>query len=302
MEALAASPPFFVACCALLGLIVGSFLNVVIYRLPIMLEREWRAQCAELDTHLESVRVQRPATPDERFNLIVPRSACVACNAPVKSLQNIPLISYVFLKGRCANCGARIGIRYPLVEALTAVVAGVVAWRFGFGWTAMMGLVFSWFLVVLTFIDLDHQLLPDSLTMPLLWIGIMLSLWGPHTAGTPIPVDLRSSVIGAAAGYSSLWCVYQLFRLLTGQEGMGYGDFKLFAAVGSWLGWQMLLPTLLIAAASGALIGLAFLVTHRKDRRTPIPFGPFLAVAAWLMLMYGQGLVPRYFGAFAAPW
>jgi len=296
IELLAASPAFLVGTCLVLGLAVGSFLNVVIYRLPLMLDREWRAQCAELaghDPHASTVA----AGPRERFNLIVPRSACPACKAPITALQNIPLLSWLLLRGRCARCGAPISVRYPLVELLTGILSAWVAARFGFGFTALAALVLTWFLVALTFIDIDHQLLPDSLTLPLLWLGLTLSLWGPQ-GNAPLPVDVRSSLIGAVAGYLSLWSVYHLFRLVTGKEGMGYGDFKLLAALGAWLGWQMLLPVILIASVFGAVVGIAMLAIRRRSRATPIAFGPFLAVAGWLMMMFGHGLVGRYFALF----
>jgi len=298
IELLATSPALFTGTCLMLGLAVGSFLNVVIYRLPIMLDRQWRAQCAELaghDPHAATVA----AGPTERFDLVVPRSACPSCKAPITALQNIPLISWVALRGRCARCGTPISVRYPLVELLTGLLSAWVAARFGFGLPALGALLLTWFLIALTFIDLDHQLLPDSLTLPLLWLGLTLSLLGPQ-GGAPIPVDVRSSLIGALAGYLSLWSVYHLFRLLTGKEGMGYGDFKLLAALGAWLGWQMLLPVILIAAMVGALVGVAMLATGKHSRATPIAFGPFLAAAGWLVLMFGHGLVGRYFALFAS--
>lgn len=302
IDTLAASPALFIGTCLVVGLIVGSFLNVVIHRLPIMLERQWRAQCEELAREAAGSGPQSAAAgcasdTGERFNLIVPRSACPACKAPIKAHQNIPVFSYLFLKGRCAACGARISPRYPIVEALTGVMSAVVAWKFGFGWPAAAALLLTWFLVALTFVDIDHQLLPDNLTLPLLWLGLLFALWGPGTGGS-IPVDLRSSVIGAVAGYLSLWSVYHLFRLLTGKEGMGYGDFKLFAALGAWLGWQMLLPIILVSAAVGAVTGIVVLAVTGRDRATPIPFGPFLAAAGWLMLLIGPELVSGYLGLF----
>jgi leader peptidase (prepilin peptidase)/N-methyltransferase len=210
------------------------------------------------------------------------------------------VVSYLLLRGRCANCGTRISPRYPAIEAFTGLLSAAVAWKFGFGWPAMAALVLTWFLIALTFIDVDHQLLPDSLTLPLMWIGLLLSLWAPLGAGAPpIPMDPRSSIIGAIVGYVSLWSVYHLFRLLTGKEGMGYGDFKLFAALGAWMGWTMLLPIILIAAAVGAVAGVALLALRRQNSSTPIAFGPFLAAAGWLMLMFGQELVTGYLGLFS---
>jgi leader peptidase (prepilin peptidase)/N-methyltransferase len=285
-----AEPLLFTATVAALGLVVGSFLNVVIYRVPAILDRQWREQCAEL---------AGKASPEalERFNLVVPRSRCPSCKTPIRARDNVPVLSWLFLKGRCAHCDARISARYPLVELLTGTLSAVVAWKFGFGWPALAGLVLTWFLVALTFIDVDHQLLPDNMTLPLLWIGLLISLWGP-LAGANIPVDLRSSVIGAIAGYVSLWSVYHLFRLATGKEGMGYGDFKLYAALGAWLGFKMLLPIILIAAAVGAVVGIALLSLRSQSRATPIAFGPFLAAAGWLMLIWGPELVDRYLGLF----
>jgi len=308
--ALSSYPALFIASCLVLGLLVGSFLNVVIHRLPIMLEREWREQCAELAReHAASEPLALPdvrassaaqATAREHFNLLVPPSACPACKAPIRAWQNIPIVSWLLLRGRCASCGVRISVRYPLVEALTGVLSAAVAWKLGFGWPTAAALVLTWFLVALAFIDIDHQLLPDNLTLPLLWLGLSLSLWGPQPGGAAVPADLRSSVIGAAAGYMSLWCVFHAFRLLTGKEGMGYGDFKLFAALGAWLGWQMLVPVILVAAAVGAVTGIVILAAKRKDRGTPLPFGPYLAASGWLMLLFGRELVDRYLGAFGA--
>jgi leader peptidase (prepilin peptidase)/N-methyltransferase len=298
IELLEASPAFLLGTCVVLGLAVGSFLNVVVYRLPVMLDREWRAQCAELAGH------DPHATPvaaglRERFNLIVPRSACPSCKAPITALQNVPLVSWVLLRGRCARCRTPISVRYPLVELLTGVLSACVAARFGFGFATLAALLLTWFLIALTLIDIDTQLLPDSLTLPLLWLGLTLSLWAPQ-GGATVPVDLRSSLIGAVAGYLSLWSVYHLFRLVTGKEGMGYGDFKLIAALGAWLGWQMLVPVILIASVVGAVVGVAMLAIRRQSRATPIAFGPFLAAAGWLVLMFGHGLVGRYLALFTS--
>jgi leader peptidase (prepilin peptidase)/N-methyltransferase len=311
IELLATSPALFIGACLVLGLVVGSFLNVVIYRLPLMLDRQWREQCAEISSTpaptstaegamVATGAAAAPTGQPERFNLVVPRSACPACRAPITALQNIPILSWVILRGRCASCGAPISARYPLVEALTGVLSALVAWKFGFAWPALAALLLTWFLIALTFIDIDHQLLPDNLTLPLLWLGLLLSLWSSQAGPAPVPVDTRSSLIGAMAGYVSLWSVYHLFRLLTGKDGMGYGDFKLFAALGAWLGWQMLLPTILIAALAGAVVGLGLIVLRRQDRSAPIPFGPFLASAGWLMLMFGRPLVGSYLRLFAA--
>jgi leader peptidase (prepilin peptidase)/N-methyltransferase len=305
IELLASSPAYFVGTCLVFGLLIGSFLNVVIYRVPVILERQWREQCAELAqpaSSCESAAGPELTTAKQTqppFNLVVPRSACPACKAPITALQNIPVLSYLFLRGRCANCGVRISPRYPAVEALTGLLSATVAWKFGFGASTLLAIAFTWFLIALTFIDIDHQLLPDNLTLPLLWLGLVLSLWAPLGGAAPVPVDPRSSIIGAVAGYLSLWSVYHLFRLLTGKEGMGYGDFKLFAALGAWLGWKMLLPIILIAAAVGAVVGIAILALRGQQRSTPIAFGPFLAAAGWLMLMFGQELLAGYLRLFS---
>jgi leader peptidase (prepilin peptidase) / N-methyltransferase len=299
IELLASSPAFFIVTCVVFGLCIGSFLNVVIYRVPVILERQWREQCQELTSTEAPNAMAAVASSGEPFNLVVPRSTCPACKAPITALQNIPVLSYLVLRGRCGSCGVRISPRYPAIEALTALLSAAVAWKFGFGWPTLAALVLTWFLIALTFIDVDTQLLPDSLTLPLLWIGLLLSLWATPGAGVPIPVDPRSSIIGAISGYLSLWSVYHLFRLLTGKEGMGYGDFKLFAALGAWLGWKMLLPIIVFAAAVGAVTGIAMLALRGLNRSTPIAFGPYLAAAGWLMLMFGQELMAGYWALYS---
>jgi leader peptidase (prepilin peptidase)/N-methyltransferase len=290
LQLLAESPGLLIAACALAGLIVGSFLNVVIHRLPIILERQWQEQCEEL-----AAGTAPPPSPArrERYDLVAPGSACPSCGAPVGALQNIPIASWLLLRGRCASCHARISIRYPLVEALTALVSGLAAWRFGFGVPLIAALVLSWFLIALSFLDIEQQLLPDELTYPLLWIGLLLSLWG--ASGHTLPVDPRSAILGAACGYLSLFSVYHLHRLLTGrEEAMGYGDFKLLAALGAWLGWKMLLPIVLFAAATGAIGGMLLLRARGESLRTPIPFGPFLAAAGFLVLLLGEPFLARH--------
>lgn len=293
MDILAASPGATIAVALVLGLLVGSFLNVVIHRMPIMLDRQWRAQCAEIEGR------EPPEQP--RYDLISPRSACPGCQAPIAARHNIPVISYLLLKGRCANCSRRIGLRYPAIELLTGLCSAAVAWQFGYSWTCVAALVLTWFLIALAFIDVDTQLLPDDLTLPLLWLGLLVALALPHEPGARLPVDLRSSVIGAMAGYLSLWSVYHLFRLATGKEGMGYGDFKLLAALGAWLGWQMLLPIILLAACVGALLGIFMIVTGRRETGIPMAFGPYLAAAGWLALLWGPQLVERYLSLYARP-
>jgi leader peptidase (prepilin peptidase)/N-methyltransferase len=282
----AASPALFAAAAFLFGLAIGSFLNVVILRLPLILERQWRAQAADIDG--------RPA-PDEGppFNLVTPRSRCPACQAQIRAIHNIPVLSWLALRGRCAACQAPISVRYPLVELATAAAFAVVAWHFGFGASALLGLVFTAFLIALTGIDVDRQLLPDLLTVPLLWIALVASLW--QVAGDPTPpAALRDAVIGAVAGYLFLWLVFHLFKLVTGKEGMGYGDFKLFAAIGAWLGWQMLPVVLVLAAFVGSAVGLALMAARRLGRGVPIPFGPYLAGAAWIALIWGPAIRDRY--------
>jgi leader peptidase (prepilin peptidase)/N-methyltransferase len=237
-----------------------------------------------IDAHLEIL------TP---LGLAAPRSRCGACGHEIRWYENIPLLSWLALRARCSACGTPISVRYPLVELATALLSATVAWRLGFGWDGALALVVTWMLIALTGIDLDTQLLPDNLTLPLLWLGLVAAaLLGRGAAA--VPVDLKSAVLGAAFGYLSLWSVYHLFRLATGKEGMGYGDFKLFAALGAWLGWQMLLPVILIAAASGAVIGVLLIVLRRHRREVPIPFGPYLAVAGWLVMIWRHELV--------APW
>jgi leader peptidase (prepilin peptidase)/N-methyltransferase len=295
IELLASSPALLLGACVLAGLIVGSFLNVVIHRLPIMLERQWQESCEEAGGQPQEdvAGAPRPA----RYDLAGPRSACPVCGAPITALQNIPLLSYVFLGGRCASCRAPISIRYPLVEALTAGLSALLAWRFGFGLPLLSALALTWFLVALTFLDLEQQLLPDELTYPLLWTGLLLSLWG--NSGSSLPVDPRSAILGAVFGYLSLFSVYHLYRLLTGREdALGYGDFKLLAALGAWLGWKMLLPIILFAAVTGAIGGLVLLRARGESLRTPIPFGPFLGMASFVAMVLGEPFLARHLPLF----
>jgi leader peptidase (prepilin peptidase)/N-methyltransferase len=284
---LAASHALFAVVAALFGLLIGSFLNVVIHRLPLVLERQWRAHSAELAG-------QDVAPEKEPFGLVRPRSRCPSCQAPIRAIHNIPVLSYLALGGRCASCRAPISKRYPLVELATAAAFATVAWHFGFGLQAALAIVFSAYLIALTGIDVDRQLLPDVLTLPLLWIGLLASLW--HAPGGAPPVAMRDALIGAAAGYLALWTVFQLFRLVTGKEGMGYGDFKLFAAIGAWLGWQMLPLVLILGSLVGAAAGITLIALRRHGRGVPIPFGPYLAGAAWIAMLWGPGIVDRYLG------
>lgn len=224
----------------------------------------------------------------------MPRSSCPACKAPIRAWQNIPLVSYAILRGRCAACGARISLRYPIVELLTGVASAAVAWHYGFGWETAGALIVTWSLIALSGIDFDTQYLPDNITLPLVWLGLLASLTFAGDTSNAFPVDPRSSIIGALAGYLSLWSVYHLFRLLTGKEGMGYGDFKLLAALGAWLGWQMLPLIILLAAFTGAVVGIVLIVMRRHGRDVPISFGPYLAAAGWIALMWGPEIVDRY--------
>ena len=291
LELLTASPTAWIVSMLVLGLLVGSFLNVVIHRLPIMMERDWQAQAQEI---LGPNAYDPPrAEPVEHkpYNLVVPRSACPKCGALITAIQNVPVISYLFLRGACANCGAKISIRYPLIELFTGLLSAAVAWKFGVTWYCAAALLFTWALVASSAIDFDHQLLPDQITLPLLWLGLLLSL-APTLPAFGLPVDTASSLVGAAAGYLILWSIYHLFKLLTGKEGMGYGDFKLLAALGAWLGWQSLLDIVLVSASVGSAVGIALMVRGR-DRNIPIPFGPFLAAAGWIALMWGERLPGR---------
>jgi len=273
------SPAFFISLAGLLGLLVGSFLNVVIYRLPRMMEREWQAQCAELNA--------QPATENTPFNLMVPRSACPQCHRPISALENIPLLSYLFLRGRCAGCATPISLRYPIVEAVSGGLSAFAAWHFGFGLAGFAALFFIWALVALTFIDFDTQLLPDSITLPLLWLGLLLNLNGAFTS-------LANAVVGAVAGYLVLWSVYWAFKLFTGKEGMGFGDFKLLAAIGAWLGWTLLPLVILLSSLVGAVVGIILIVAARHGRNIPIPFGPYLAGGGLIALFWGQSLTHAY--------
>ena len=287
-ELFSSSPAAFITVAFVFSLLVGSFLNVVIYRLPIMLEREWRAQCEE------TVASPPGDLPAEPFNLMVPRSRCPSCKHQITALQNIPILSYLVLRGKCANCRTPIPLRYPLIEFCTALLTAVVAWRFGFGWEAGAAILLTWSFIAISVIDFDHQIIPDTISLPLVWIGLGLSLFHPVAGAEALFIDPKTAIIGALAGYLSLWSVYQLFKLMTGKEGMGYGDFKLLAVIGAWLGWQMILPVILLSAVVGAIVGIALIVLQGRDRSTPIPFGPYLAAAGWIGMMWGQQIVTGY--------
>jgi leader peptidase (prepilin peptidase)/N-methyltransferase len=292
-EIFADAPLLFVGIIFLFSLLVGSFLNVVIYRLPIMMEREWRGQCADL---LNPGADASEGSATEKFDLVTPRSRCPSCGAPITALQNIPVVSYLFLRGRCAHCKTSISARYPIVELMTALLAAGAAWRFGFGVEAAAAVLLTFALIAISVIDLDHQIIPDSISLPLVWIGLSLTLFHPVAGAEVLFIDPKTAIVGALAGYLSLWGVYHLFRLLTGKEGMGYGDFKLLAALGAWLGWQVLPLIILLSAIVGAFVGIAMIVIRRHDRNIPIPFGPYLAAAGWIAMLYGREIVDWYLG------
>ncbi len=283
LELLGRHPALFFTAVAVLGLLVGSFLNVVILRLPVMLERQWRLECRQF------LELPEPP-PEERLDLLYPPSRCPHCGHRIRAWENVPVLSWLWLRGRCSRCREPISPRYPVIEGLTAILSLAVAWRFGVSPQTLWALVLTWSLIVLSVIDYDHQLLPDAITLPLLWLGLLLSLFGVFT-------DPRSAIIGAAAGYLLLWAVYQSFRLITGKEGMGYGDFKLLALLGAWLGWQMLPLIVLLSSLVGALAGVALILFRRRDRGLPIPFGPYLAVAGWIALMWGETINRWYLQA-----
>lgn len=286
-DLLQTSPGFFISLCAFLGLMVGSFLNVVIFRLPKMLEREWQQQCAELRAETEAMTATTEAIPP--FSLVSPRSACPHCGHKITALENIPVVSYLFLRGHCSQCRASISLRYPVVEALTGIASGFIAWHFGYGVAAFAALIFVWAMIALACIDMDTQLLPDDITLPLLWVGLLVNLGGSFT-------DIRSAIIGAAAGYLALWSVYWGFKLITGKEGMGYGDFKLLAAIGAWLGWQMLPLVILLSSLVGAIVGIGLIVVAKHGRNIPIPFGPYLVGGGLIALFWGKQLNHAYLG------
>ncbi len=271
-----------------LGLLVGSFLNVVIARLPVMMERQWRRECAQVLADEGVASPQTDATDSDRFDLWAPRSQCPQCHTPIHARDNIPVVSWLWLRGRCRHCGHGIGVQYPLVELASAVLACVAVLRFGPGWEGALAVVFSWTLLAAGTIDLRTTLLPDDLTLPLLWLGLVAAAAGMGA------VDAVSAILGAAGGYLVLWGLYHAFRLATGKEGMGYGDFKLLAALGAWTGWQGLPVTILLSSLVGASVGLSMIAWYGHDRSVPIPFGPFLAAGGWVALLWGDALTTAY--------
>jgi leader peptidase (prepilin peptidase)/N-methyltransferase len=279
IQSFQAFPALFVTAVTVMSLAIGSFLNVVIHRLPKMLERQWRDELSELNG--------QEVAAGPRYNLMVPRSACPACGHAIGALENVPLISYFALRGKCAGCKARISPRYPLVEALTGVLSGYIAWRYGFTWQTLALLVFVWSMIALAFIDLDTFYLPDDITLPLVWAGLLANMGG-------LFVDLQSAVIGAIAGYLALWMVFWGYKLATGKDGMGYGDFKLLAAIGAWLGWKMLPVVILLSSLVGAIVGISLIVFARHGRNVPIPFGPYLVLGGLIALFWGDQLLHYY--------
>jgi leader peptidase (prepilin peptidase)/N-methyltransferase len=280
LDVLAGSLPALVCVCLLLGLLIGSFLNVVVYRLPIMMQRDWSEQAREI---LE----QPPEKSTEVFNLVLPNSQCPHCAHEIKPWENIPVVSYLLLRGKCSSCKAHISLRYPLVELTCGLLSAYIAWHFGYTWQTAGMLVLTWGLLAMSLIDTDHQLLPDSLVLPLLWLGLILNTFGLFTS-------LEDALWGAVAGYLSLWSVYWLFKLITGKEGMGYGDFKLLAMLGAWGGWQVLPLTILLSSLVGAVLGLIMLRLRNAETSTPIPFGPYLAIAGWIALLWGDQITASY--------
>ncbi|MDB5983866.1 MAG: outO [Pseudomonas sp.] len=280
LDFLASSPLAFILSVLVLGLLVGSFLNVVIYRLPLKLERDWKSQAREM--------LSLPAEPQpETFNLMLPHSRCPHCAHKIRAWENLPVVSYLFLGGKCSSCKASISKRYPLVELACGLLSAFIAWHFGFGWQAVAMLLLAWGLLAMSLIDADHQLLPDALVLPLLWLGLIVNSFGLFT-------NLHDALWGAVAGYMSLWSVFWLFKLVTGKEGMGYGDFKLLAMLGAWGGWQILPLTILLSSLVGAILGVIMLKLRNAETSTPIPFGPYLAIAGWIALLWGGQITDSY--------
>jgi len=277
------SPAFFLGSVFILGLLVGSFLNVVIHRLPIMMENDWKEQCCDL-LELDSAD---NASDNQKFNLVRPRSRCPSCNHQIKAIENIPVLSYLFLRGKCSQCKKHISLRYPVIELISAITVTVVAYYFGVSVQTLFAILLTWTLITLTMIDFDHQLLPDDMTLPLLWLGISINLFNVFT-------DINSSVLGAIFGYGILWLVYITFKIVTGKEGMGHGDFKLLAALGAWFGWQSLPLIIILSSVVGAVIGISLILFKSHSRNTQIPFGPYLAVAGWVYLLWGPYLMSAY--------
>jgi leader peptidase (prepilin peptidase)/N-methyltransferase len=282
MMAMEQTPVFYFVSVFVIGLLIGSFLNVVIYRFPIMMENLWKSECA---SYFPDTKI---STEIKTFNLFLPRSSCPECSHTISALENIPVISWLLLKGRCNHCHCKISARYPCIELLTAVMSLFVAWFLPFGWPVLYGLAFTWCLIALTFIDIDKMLLPDQFTLSLLWLGILVNLSSEF-------IDLESAILGAVFGYLSLWSIYWGFKLVTGKEGMGHGDFKLFAALGAWFGWQALPLILLLSSFVAAIVGVVIIINSKDKQSRPLPFGPYLASAGWIYLIYGSHLATLYY-------
>lgn len=280
---------FYITAVSILGLLVGSFLNVVIYRLPVIFKREWRKDCTNyLEENFDAkIELDTGKEPTEPFNLVKPDSTCPHCHHEIRAWENIPVISYIFLKGKCSNCKTPISFRYPFIEILSAALAAACAWKFGFSLAGFSAIVLSWALISLSLIDYDTQYLPDQITLPFLWLGLLLNLNNTFT-------DIHSAIIGAVAGYLVLWSVYQLFKLLTKKEGMGFGDFKLLALLGAWMGWHFLPVIIILSSLVGSIIGITLIVLKKHEREIPIPFGPYLAVAGWIALLWGKEINQSY--------
>ena len=296
LELLRQNPAFLITVCVILGMLVGSFLNVVIYRLPIMMQRDWKQQCCEFLEIPVPAETEADATAAhwKKFNLAFPESHCPNCNHKIKAWQNIPVVSYLLLGGKCSNCKQSISWRYPGIEFVNGVLSGLVAFTFGPTWLTLAVLILTWSLVVLTLIDFDHQLLPDDITIPLLWLGLLV-----NALNLGMGVSLYDAVVGAMIGYLSLWFFYWAFKLLTGKEGMGYGDFKLLAALGAWMGWQSLLPIIILSSLVGAIWGVLMILLMGRDKSVPMPFGPYLAGAGFIMLIWGTEISRVYVSIFA---
>ncbi len=298
-EFMSNSPTAVIASVFVLGAMVGSFLNVVIHRLPVMLEKDWKQQCDELFSASATTEVtqdqatKNPSTSKQKYNLISPGSHCPNCSHKISALENIPIISYLFLKGQCSDCKQSISLRYPLIELVTAIMSAVVAIYFGYTWALAAGLILTWSLICLCMIDFDTQYLPDVITIPLLWAGLLFSLL-PDTTANTIMISPSHSIIGAALGYMILWLVFHTFKLITGKEGMGYGDFKLYAALGAWMGWHLLPLIIILSSFVGAIVGIGLIIFKGRDKNTPIPFGPYLAAAGWIALIWGKDIINFY--------
>jgi leader peptidase (prepilin peptidase)/N-methyltransferase len=278
-------PVFFVITMALLGMCVGSFLNVVIYRLPKMMQQDWQEQCCEL------LDIKNEKGEEQQVNLIFPGSSCPACQHKITPLENIPVISYLFLKGRCKSCNVKISPQYPLIEILTGLTTAYITWHFGFSLQTLFAVLLTWALICLSVIDLEHSLLPDDITLPFMWLGLACNIFGVFT-------DITSSLIGAMLGYSILWFIFMSFKVITGKEGMGYGDFKLLALLGAWLGWQSLPLIILLSSITASIIGIAMIIFKGKDKAAAFPFGPYLAIAGWITLLWGEEIIGTYLNSF----